>query len=204
VLLILGTNKQPSEPKHTNTHSKNLHSLLPVLHRSDRWPVLVRSVTPVRPVDRAGQVGGYSSRTTNVPESLTDFSRYWNKNTPKTQPARKKNPSQNLAKQFQTDQELTSNNTTQRHTGQANHLRQIPQKAHTGQTGHAWATQDEQHPRVNSSKTNSRSPDSLHGSKQDFGDSRNTSWALHCQVMVHQNSLNREESKDFHQEHTKP
>jgi hypothetical protein len=35
VLLDLGTNKQPSEPKHTNTHSGNLHGLLPVLHRSD-------------------------------------------------------------------------------------------------------------------------------------------------------------------------
>jgi hypothetical protein len=25
VLLDLGTNKQPSEPKHTNTHSRHLH-----------------------------------------------------------------------------------------------------------------------------------------------------------------------------------
>jgi hypothetical protein len=33
VLLDLGTNKQPSEPKHTNTHSGNLHDLLPVLQR---------------------------------------------------------------------------------------------------------------------------------------------------------------------------
>jgi hypothetical protein len=87
-------------------------------------------------VDRAGQAGGYSSRTTNVPESLNDFSRPWNKNTPKTQPARKKNPSQNLAKQLQTVQEMTSNNTTQKHTGQATHPRKMPQKAHTGQTGH--------------------------------------------------------------------
>jgi hypothetical protein len=47
VPLDLGTNKQPSEPKHTNTHSRNLHGLLPVLHRSDRWPA------PVRPVDSA-------------------------------------------------------------------------------------------------------------------------------------------------------
>jgi hypothetical protein len=30
-------NKQPSEPKLTNTHSGNLHGLLPVLHWSDRW-----------------------------------------------------------------------------------------------------------------------------------------------------------------------
>jgi hypothetical protein len=91
---------------HQHTHSENLHDLLPVQHRSDRWPA------PVRPLDRAGQAGGYSSRTTNVPESLNDFSRPWNKNTPKTQPARKKNPLQNLAKQLQTDQELTNNNTT--------------------------------------------------------------------------------------------
>jgi hypothetical protein len=75
VLPDLGTNKQPSEPKHTNTHNGNLHGLLPMLHRSDRWPTPVRSVTPVRPVDRAGQAGGYSCRTTSVPESLSDFSR---------------------------------------------------------------------------------------------------------------------------------
>jgi hypothetical protein len=83
VLLDLGTNKQPSEPKHTNTHSGNLHGLLPVLHRSDRWPAPVRPVTPVRPVDSADQADGYNSRTTSVPESLSDFSRPWNKNTPK-------------------------------------------------------------------------------------------------------------------------
>jgi hypothetical protein len=47
VLLDLGTNKQPSEPKHTNTHNGNLHGLLPALHRSDRWPAPVRPVTPV-------------------------------------------------------------------------------------------------------------------------------------------------------------
>jgi hypothetical protein len=67
VLLYLGTNKQPSEPKHTNTHSGNLHGLLSVLHRSDRWPALVRSVALVRPVDSTCQAGGYSSRTTSVP-----------------------------------------------------------------------------------------------------------------------------------------
>jgi hypothetical protein len=83
VLLDLGTNKQPSEPKLTNTHSGNLHGLLPVLHRSDRWPAPVGLVIPVRPVDKAGQAGGCSSCTTNVPESLSDFFRPWNKNTPK-------------------------------------------------------------------------------------------------------------------------
>jgi hypothetical protein len=75
VVLDLGTNKQPSEPKHTNTHNGNLHGLLPVLHRSDRWLEPVRPVTSVKPVDSAGQAGGYSSRTTSVPESLSDFSR---------------------------------------------------------------------------------------------------------------------------------
>jgi hypothetical protein len=136
VLLDLGTNKQPSEPKLTNTHSGNLHGLLPVLHRSDRWPAPVRPVTPVRPVDRAGQAGGNISRTTNVPESLSDFSRPSNKNTPKTQPARKEIPTQSLAKQLQTDQELTRSTTTQRHTSQAVHPRKIQQVAYTGHTGH--------------------------------------------------------------------
>jgi hypothetical protein len=135
MLLDLGTNKQPSEPKHTKTHSGNLHGLLPVLHRSDRWPTPVRPMTPVRPVDSAGQAGGYSSRTRSVPESLSDFSRPWNKNTPKTQPALKENPTQNLTKQLQTDQELTSSTKTQRHTSQAVHLRQIPQVVRIGQTG---------------------------------------------------------------------
>jgi hypothetical protein len=31
-------------------------------------------------VDRSGQVGGYSSSTTNIPGSLSDFSRTRNKN----------------------------------------------------------------------------------------------------------------------------
>jgi hypothetical protein len=34
------------------------------------------------------------------------------KTLPKTQPAQKENPTQNLAKQLQTDQELTSSTTT--------------------------------------------------------------------------------------------
>jgi hypothetical protein len=103
--------------------------------RSDRCPAPVRPVTPVRLVDRAGQAGGYSRHTTNIPESLYDFSRPWNKNTHKTQLARKKNPSQNQAKHLQTRQKQISTNTTQRHTSPANHPRQIPQRAHTGQTG---------------------------------------------------------------------
>jgi hypothetical protein len=94
----------------------------------------VRLVTSVRPVDRAGQAGGYSSRTTSVPESLSDFSRPWNIDTPKTQPRRKENPTQNLTKQHQTNQELTSSTKTQRQMSQAVHPRPIPQVTHTGQT----------------------------------------------------------------------
>jgi hypothetical protein len=86
-------------------------------------------------VDITDQAGGYSSRTTNVPKSLSDFSMPWNKNTPKTQPAQKENSTQNLIKQLQTDEELTSSTKTQRHTSQAVHLRQIPQVARSGQTG---------------------------------------------------------------------
>jgi hypothetical protein len=169
VLLDLGTNKQPFESKHTNTHSGNLHGLLPVLHRSDRWLAPVRPVTQVRPVDSAGQAGGYSSRTTSVPDSLSDFSRLWNKNTPKTQPARRKNPTQSLAKQLQKDQELTSNT-----TAQSTRVQQLTQgKSHklfapvrlvksTGQTGVTWAARDEPHPRVNSPKSKPLSPESLH------------------------------------------
>jgi hypothetical protein len=47
VLLDLGTNKQPFEPKHTDTHNGNLHGLLPVLPGSDWW------TEPVRPVATA-------------------------------------------------------------------------------------------------------------------------------------------------------
>jgi hypothetical protein len=177
MLLVLGTNTQPSEPKLTNTHSGNLHGLLPVLHRSDRWLAPVRPVTPVRPVDRAGQAGGYSSCTTNILESLIDFSRTWNRNTPKHNLRGRRTlhkASKTTPNQPRTDQ----NSTTQRHTDQQitrgkSHKRLTPVRPvkSTGQTGHAWAARDEQHPQVNSPKFNSRSPDSLHGFAQDFGHS---------------------------------
>jgi hypothetical protein len=59
---------------------------------------------------------------------------------------------------------------------------------------------DEQHPRVNSPKSKPRSPESLHGLAQDFGDSRNISWGVHSQLHVHQNLPNQEESKKSRQE----
>jgi hypothetical protein len=128
VPLDLGTNKQPSKPKHTNTHSRNLHGLLPVLHRSDRWPAPVRPVTPVRPVATAAAQQVFQ----RAPATSLGL---WKKNTPKTQSARKENPTQSLLKHLQTDRELTRSTKTQRHTSQAVHPRQIPQVACTGQTG---------------------------------------------------------------------
>jgi hypothetical protein len=75
-----------------------LHGLLPGCTGQTDGLRAVKSVTLVRSVDSADQAGGYSSRTTRIPEILSDFSRPWNRNTPKTQPARKENPSQNLTK----------------------------------------------------------------------------------------------------------
>jgi hypothetical protein len=66
--------------------------------------------------------------------------------------------------------------------------------------GESIARRDEQHPWVNSPKSNFRSPESLHGFVQDFGDSRNTSWGVHSQVYVHKNLPNQEESKKSLQE----
>jgi hypothetical protein len=104
-------------------------------HTQRKLARLAACAAPIRPVDNAGQASGYSSRTPSAPESLSDFSRPWNKNTPKTQPTWKENATQNLTKQLQTDQELTSSTKTQRHTSQAVHPRQIPQVARTNQTG---------------------------------------------------------------------
>jgi hypothetical protein len=93
----------------------------------------------------------------------------------------------------------------------ANSPRHLPKQnttgISTGQTGEKYrsdqcdlSSRDEQHPPVNSPKSNSRSPESLHGFVQDFRDSRNTSWVLHSQDLVHQNLLNQEESRKSDQE----
>jgi hypothetical protein len=118
-----------------NTHSGNLHSLLPVLHMSDLWPVPVRPVTSVRPVDRARQAGGYNSSTTSVLESLNDFSRPWNKNNPKTQLARKEKPYTKPSKTTPNRPRTDQQHQDQRHTSQAVHPWQIPQVTCTDLTG---------------------------------------------------------------------
>jgi hypothetical protein len=90
-------------------------------HQPALWKLarLAACATPVRPMACAGQTGGqsrsaggYSNRTTNVTESVSDFSRPWNKNTLKTQQARKKNPTQSQPKHLQNSLELTSTNST--------------------------------------------------------------------------------------------
>jgi hypothetical protein len=170
-----------------------------VLHRSNRWPA------SVRPVDRANQAGGYNSRTKISSKKLSDSSRPWNKTTSKTQPAREETPTQNLARHHTTCQELT--NITRAKTTRTTQL--IKGKSHkasalitpvmgTGQTGPIGQLRMNSNPRVNSPKSNSKSPESFHGFAQDIGDSRNTSWALHSQDLVHQNFLNREKSKKSH------
>jgi hypothetical protein len=158
-------------------------------------------------MDSAGQADGYSSHTANVPGSLNDSSKPWNKTTSKTRTPREENPAPSLAKLLETRHELTNSTTSQNHMNQEAHL----DKSHkasapvrpvmsTGQTGQSWAARDEQRPRVNFPKSNSQSSKSLHGFAQDFGDSRNTSWALHSQNLVHQNLLSQEKSKKSHQE----
>jgi hypothetical protein len=74
-----------------------------------------KPVTPIRLVDKAGQAGGYSSRTKNVPGSNSDSSRPWNKTTSKAQPTGKENLIQSLAKLHETCQELTSKTMGQNH-----------------------------------------------------------------------------------------
>jgi hypothetical protein len=65
-------------------------------------------VTPVRLVVRAGQAGGYNSNT-SFPESLSDFSRPWNKNTSKNTTCKEEepftNPSKTTPNRLRTDQQ---------------------------------------------------------------------------------------------------
>jgi hypothetical protein len=135
VLLILGTNKQPSKTKLTNIYNGNLHGLLLVLHRSDRCPALIRPVTPlrrwtepVRPVATAAaqQVFQRASVTSLGPGTRT---------LPKHNLHRRKSytkPSKTTPNRPRTDQQHHD----PKHMSQVVHPRQIPQVAYTGQTGH--------------------------------------------------------------------
>jgi hypothetical protein len=169
VLLNLGTNTQPSEPKLTNTHSRNLHGLLPVLHRSDRWPA------PVRPVSTtAAQLVFQRASVTFLGHGT------------KTLPKHNLHGRRTLHKAYQNNSKQTKNRAAtprpkdtrvQQFTRGKSHKWYAPVRPvkSTGQTGVTYAARDEQHPQVNSPKSKPRSIESLHGLEQDFGDSRNTS-----------------------------
>jgi hypothetical protein len=133
-----------------------------VLHWSDRWHALVRPVTLVRLVDRVGQAGGYNSCTTHVPKSLRDFSRPWNKNTPKNTTCTKgkpyTKPSKTIPNRPRTDQQHHDPKTHESSSSpEANPTSGIHRSDRS-----SLAARDEQHPRVNSPKSNSRSPESPH------------------------------------------
>jgi hypothetical protein len=74
----------------------------------------------------------------------------------------------------------------------------------TGQTGQGLGARDEQ--QLARQLLQIQIPISylLHELALDFGDCRSTSWTFHSHDLVHQNLLNQEESKDFHQEHHFP
>jgi hypothetical protein len=173
-----------------------------MLHRSDQWHALVR------PVDRASQAGGYSSHIENILGSLCDSSRPWNKTTTENITCKGREPytkpsqtPRNLPRTYQ--QQHTTTQNSPRRSPNANPTKGLHRSDRSrapvrpvtpGQLGM------NNNPWINSSKSNSRCPDSLHGFAQDFWDSRNASWALHSQDLVHQNLLEQEESKKSHQE----
>jgi hypothetical protein len=95
----------------------------------------VRPATPVRPVDSAGQAGGYSSRTTSVPESLSDFSRPWNKKHPQNTTCKDGKPYTKPNKTTPNRPRIDQQHQDPMHTSQEVHPRKIPQVARTGQTG---------------------------------------------------------------------
>jgi hypothetical protein len=110
VLMVLGTNTQTFETKHTKRTIETYTACCLCYTgqtdgrcQSDRW------IGPVGPVATAvaQQTFQEASETSLGPGTKT---------TSKTQPTRKENPSQSLAKQLQTSQERTSSTTGQNHT----------------------------------------------------------------------------------------
>jgi hypothetical protein len=69
----------------------------------------------VRPVNSADQTGGKQQMHNEVQEALVTPLGPGTKTTTKEQPAKKENPSQNLARQLQMSRELDSRKTRQHH-----------------------------------------------------------------------------------------
>jgi hypothetical protein len=115
-------------------------------------------MAPVRPVNSAGQAGGKQQMHSEVLGSFSDSSRPWNKNHHQRTTCQEGKPLTKLSKttpNYPRTREQENGTTPHEHSSSP---RQIPQRASTGQTGHAWAARDEQHPRVNSPKSNSDLP----------------------------------------------
>jgi hypothetical protein len=118
-------------------------------------------VTLVRPEDSTSRTGDYNSRTTNVPRSLSDSSRLWNKNHLQNTTCKEEEPFKKPSKKTPNKPRIDRSTTAQRHMN-----REVPrEKSHhglasvrpvksTGKTGRAWAAWDEQRPLVNSCKSN--------------------------------------------------
>jgi hypothetical protein len=164
VLLNLRTNSQPHRPEnaaeHQNSSSLTNTGQTGEQHRSDwppsgeTWRLPQNGSTPVRPVQHTGQIG-LSQKTpkhqTGLPSSkLTQTRNNSNKGQQRTHP--NVHPSKNPTR-----------------------VAPVRPVKSTGQIGVACTARDEQHPRVNSSKSKLRSPETLHRLQQDFGDNRNTS-----------------------------
>jgi hypothetical protein len=189
VLLVLGTNNQLHELENAAEHkpraSLTYTGQTGEHHRSDRscWWNLEISIEQL--LHRSGRC---SSPVRSVQ-------------------ARKPQIYQTGLPSSKLTQTRNSSNTGQQRTHPNIHPSKTPTGVCTGQTDErhrsgrcGLGSRDEQHPRVNSPKSNSRSPESLHRFAQDFGDSRNTSWGVHSQDFVHQNFPNQEESKKSRQE----
>jgi hypothetical protein len=144
----------------TNTHT------LPTRETQRNTKPRVHWSTPVRPVP-AGETGQLSLIGSTLVRPV--------RRTGQTGHSLKAPKAPNRPTDLQTD----PNSKQLQHRTIANTPRRSPERKPTegctGQTGVAWAARDEQHPRVNSPKSKTRSPESLHGLEQDFGDIRNTS-----------------------------
>jgi NAD-dependent oxidoreductase involved in siderophore biosynthesis len=171
VPLDLGTNTQPSDPRTQRNTKPRVH-----------WP------TPVRRVSTTGQTGpcwwNLATSTKWLHTGQAGATHRSDRSKPESpQIAKQANRPPNWPK-LKTAPTQDNSKLTQMFTRAKNPPRVAPvrQVRSTGQTGVAWAARDEQHPRVNSTNSKPRSPESLHGLEQDFGDNRNTSWGVHRQV----------------------
>jgi hypothetical protein len=102
-------------------HSGKMSYLLPVAYRSDQWLLPVKLMAPVRPVNTDGQAVACRRSTAKFQEDSVTPLGTGTKATTKEQTTKKESPSQNLARQLQTSQELDNKKTGQHHTSTTVH-----------------------------------------------------------------------------------